>query len=345
MKSSLSESPSQAVGASIRIGLSADDIKQAFRDNLICGMGRLEAVATKHDLYFALALTVRDRLFHRSVASIENYGGADARRVAYLSAEFLLGPHLANNLLNLGITEAAREAMSGLGYDLDEILAQEEEPGLGNGGLGRLAACYMDSLASVEVPALGYGIRYEFGIFDQVIRDGWQCEMTDKWLKNGNPWDIARSEIAYEVKFGGRTEAWADEQGRFRVRWIPRNGGARRRLRHADRRLPRWHLQHAAPLESRGRRVVRLCCVQPGRLRPRGRGQSRVGDDHQSALPERRGAPGQGAPAQAAVLFHELLVAGYAAHPSAARRHSRRPSTKNGPCSSTTRTPRSPSRS
>ena len=221
MKTPSSESPPQAVCANVRIGLTVDEIKQAFRDNLVCGMGRLEAVATKHDLYFALALTVRDRLFHRSVASIENYGGADARHVAYLSAEFLLGPHLANNLLNLGITEAAREAMSGLGYDLDEILAQEEEPGLGNGGLGRLAACYMDSLASVEVPAVGYGIRYEFGIFDQVIRDGWQYEMTDKWLKNGNPWDIARSEIAYEVMFGGRTEAWADERGRFRVRWIP----------------------------------------------------------------------------------------------------------------------------
>jgi len=167
MKSPSSESPSQAVGASIRIGLTVDDIKQAFRDNLVCGMGRLEAVATKHDLYFALALTVRDRLFHRSVASIENYGRADARYVAYLSAEFLLGPHLANNLLNLGITEVAREAMSGLGYDLDEILAQEEEPGLGNGGLGRLAACYMDSLASVEVPALGYGIRH----IDPAVRD------------------------------------------------------------------------------------------------------------------------------------------------------------------------------
>ena len=119
------------------------------------------------------------------------------------------------------MTEAAREAMGDLGYDLDEILAQEEEPGLGNGGLGRLAACYMDSLASVEVPAVGYGIRYEFGIFDQAIRDGWQLEITDKWLKNGNPWEIARSEIAFEVKFGGHTEPATDEQGRFCVRWIP----------------------------------------------------------------------------------------------------------------------------
>ncbi|MDB6175628.1 MAG: glycogen/starch/alpha-glucan phosphorylase [Chthoniobacteraceae bacterium] len=210
-------SESQAPGASIRTGLTAADIKQAFLDNLVCGMGRHQAAATKHDLYFALAMTVRDRLFQRTVASLENYGGADARRVAYLSAEFLLGPHLANNLLNLGITEPAREAMRGLGYDLDELLEQEEEPGLGNGGLGRLAACYMDSLSSVEVPALGYGIRYEFGIFDQVIRDGWQCERTDKWLKNGNPWEIVRSEIAYEVKFGGHTET----QNGLRVRWIP----------------------------------------------------------------------------------------------------------------------------
>ncbi len=206
----------------IRTGLTANEIKQAFCENLHCGLGRFEAVATKHDLYVALALTVRDRLFQYTVASMENYSGSDPRRVAYLSAEFLPGPHLANNLLNLGITEPTREALRALGYDLEEILAQEEEPGLGNGGLGRLASCYMDSLASVEVPAIGYGIRYEFGIFDQVIRDGWQCEITDKWLKNGNPWEIARPEIAYEVMFGGRTESFTDEQGRYRARWIPR---------------------------------------------------------------------------------------------------------------------------
>jgi starch phosphorylase len=220
MKSSISEADAQARG-NVRTGLTADEIKQAFRDNLVCGMGRLEATATKHDLYMALALTVRDRVLQRTVTSMERYGGADARRVAYLSAEFLLGPHLANNMLNLGMIDAAREAMSALGHDLEEILAQEEEPGLGNGGLGRLAACYMDSLSSVEVPALGYGIRYEFGIFDQAIRDGWQLEITDKWLKNGNPWEIAQSEITFGVKFGGRTEASTDEQGRYRVRWTP----------------------------------------------------------------------------------------------------------------------------
>jgi starch phosphorylase len=207
--------------SSVRTGLSSDEIKTAFHENLRCALGRSERVATKHDVYFALALTVRDRVLERSVESLETYGGADARRVAYLSAEYLPGPHLANNLLNLGITEPTREALKSLGYDLDEIVAEEDEPGLGNGGLGRLASCYMDSLASVEVPAIGYGIRYEFGIFDQIIRDGWQCEITDKWLRNGNPWEISRPETTYGVKFGGRTETFIDTEGRSRVRWIP----------------------------------------------------------------------------------------------------------------------------
>ena len=130
--------------------ITANDIKKAFRDNLCRGLGRLEAFATKHDIYVALALTIREKLLQRTVESMQAYGGANARRVAYLSAEFLPGPHLANNLLNLGITDVTREALHELGYDLDEILAQEEEPGLGNGGLGRLASCYMDSLASVR---------------------------------------------------------------------------------------------------------------------------------------------------------------------------------------------------
>ena len=205
----------------VRTGLTSAEIKQAFRDNLRCALGRSERVATKHDLYFALALTVRDRVLEHTVESLESYGGAKARRVAYLSAEYLPGPHLANNLLNLGITEPTREALHSLGYELDEIVAQEEEPGLGNGGLGRLASCYMDSLASVEVPAIGYGIRYEFGIFDQVIRDGWQCEVTDKWLRRGNAWELARPEISYPVKFGGHTKPGADDRGRLRVEWVP----------------------------------------------------------------------------------------------------------------------------
>lgn len=207
--------------SNIRTGLTVSDIKSSFLDNLHCTLGRVPESATLNDLYTALALTVRDRLNHQAVKTKETYAKQDKRTVAYLSAEFLPGPHLANNLLNLGITEQTRQAMSELGYTLDEIIEQEEEPGLGNGGLGRLASCYLDSLASLEVPATGYGIRYEFGIFDQVIKDGWQVEITDKWLRYGNPWEIIRPEISFNVLFGGHTETWIDDKGHFRVRWIP----------------------------------------------------------------------------------------------------------------------------
>jgi starch phosphorylase len=132
-----------------------------------------------------------------------------------------MGPHLGNNLINLGIYETARQAVAELGLDLDVLLRQELEPGLGNGGLGRLAACFIDSLATLQIPSLGYGIRYEYGIFQQEIIDGWQVEKTDKWLRFGNPWEIVRPEWAVEVKFGGHTEPYTDVQGRHRVRWVP----------------------------------------------------------------------------------------------------------------------------
>jgi starch phosphorylase len=205
----------------LRTGMDVAALKQSFLDSLFCGLGRVPMAATPNDLYTALALTIRDRVFQLVVETMETYAREDARVVAYLSAEFLPGPHLANKLLCLGITEPTRQALAELGCNLDELLEQEEEPGLGNGGLGRLASCYLDSLASLEIPAAGYGIRYEFGIFDQVIKDGWQVEITDKWLRFGNPWEIARPEITHEVKFGGRTEAWTDEKGRYRVRWVP----------------------------------------------------------------------------------------------------------------------------
>ena len=205
----------------LRTGMTVDDLKQSFIDNLLCGMGRVPGIATLNDLYTALSLTVRDRMLAKGVQTMKTIAQNDKRVVAYFSAEFLPGPHLANNLLNLGIFEHTRQAISELGLNLDEIIEQEEEPGLGNGGLGRLASCYLDSLASLEVPAMGYGIRYEFGIFDQIIKDGWQVEITDKWLRYGNPWEIVRPEIAYDVKFRGHTQHWTDEQGFNRLRWIP----------------------------------------------------------------------------------------------------------------------------
>lgn len=204
-----------------RTGLSIEAIKRDFLNNLFFIQGKPVILATQHDYYMALAYTVRNRILHRWNSTAKAYTCHQSPTVCYLSAEFLMGPHLGNNLINMGIFDQVKQAIEELGLDLDELLAQEEEPGLGNGGLGRLAACYLDSLATLEMPSLGYGIRYEFGIFDQEIRDGWQVERTDKWLKHGNPWEIVRHEWSVNVKFGGRTEYYKDHRGYERVRWIP----------------------------------------------------------------------------------------------------------------------------
>ena len=204
----------------IRTGTSPETLAQALLDNLYYIQGRPPELATRNDWYMALAYTVRDRLLHNWVQTLKTIH-QDVKVVSYLSAEFLMGPQLGNNLINLGIWDQVREAVSRHGLKLEELLEQEGEPGLGNGGLGRLAACYLDSLATLEVPAIGYGIRYEFGIFDQEIRDGWQVEITDKWLELGNPWEICRPEIAYRVGWKGFTETYTDADGYQRRRWVP----------------------------------------------------------------------------------------------------------------------------
>ena len=209
-----------ATRAAPRSPTTPDELARAILRNLHHSQGRPTELATTNDWYLAIAETVRDVLLDNWIATLSRIREAP-RAVAYLSAEFLVGPHLENHLLNLGLRETLRAATAQLDVDLDAVLAHEEEPGLGNGGLGRLAACFLDSLATLRIPAIGYGIRYEFGIFDQQIRDGWQVERTDNWLRHGNPWELVQREIAYEVGFGGRTEWYRDEQGRERVRWLP----------------------------------------------------------------------------------------------------------------------------
>src|SRR5271169_3137103 len=204
-----------------RTGNTVADLTQAILDNLYYIQGRIPALATPTDWYMALAYTVRDRLMNDWITAFSTMRKEDIKIVGYLSAEFLIGPQLGNNLLNLGIREPVKQALAELGLDLDVLSRQEPEPGLGNGGLGRLAACYMDSLATLRVPAIGYGIRYEFGLFHQEIQDGWQVEKTDKWLHFGNPWEICRPEISYSVGAGGYTEQYHDQTGSLRVRWIP----------------------------------------------------------------------------------------------------------------------------
>ena len=207
--------------ADVRTGMSAACLRQAIEDHLRYSLGRPFQLLQAQHYYHALALAVRDRMQKRWTDTTQTYLDLSRKVAVYLSAEFLLGPHLGNNLLNLHLEDEAREALAALGQDYDEVLACEEEPGLGNGGLGRLAACYLDSLATLERPAVGYGIRYEFGIFDQQIRDGVQVERTDNWLAAGNPWEIAKPELNYEVGWGGHTEHDADADGQHRVRWIP----------------------------------------------------------------------------------------------------------------------------
>src|SRR6516164_2988416 len=205
----------------VRVGLNVDEIKRDLLDNLFYLQGKFPEVATPNDWYLATAYTMRDRLMNRWVHTAHEYYHHRARTVCYFSAEFLVGPQLAMNLLRLNSYEGFDTALSELGISLVELIEHEEEPGLGTGGLGRLAACYMESMATLEVPAIGYGIRYEFGIFDQEIRNGWQAEVSDRWLRLGYPWEIARPDIRFEVKFGGRTEAYTDVSGRYRVHWIP----------------------------------------------------------------------------------------------------------------------------
>ena len=204
-----------------RTGMTVEALKRAFADNLYYIQGKDEYFATPHDYYMALAHTVRDRLLHRRIKTAQSYFEKDVKVVYYLSAEFLIGRLLSNNLINLGLYEQIRIALQESGLDLDALLEREEEPGLGNGGLGRLAACFLDSLATLEIPAVGYGIRYEFGIFDQLIREGWQIEQRDEWLRFGNPWEVARPDYMVEVKLGGHTIADIDEKGHYQVRWIP----------------------------------------------------------------------------------------------------------------------------
>ena len=205
----------------IRTGLAAGTLQRAVLDNLLYLQARFPRIASPYDWYMALAYSVRDRMLARMESTVRTYKQREVKVAVYLSAEFLIGPQLGNNLVNLGIQANAREAMAALDQDLDALLALEPEPGLGNGGLGRLAACCLDSLATLEIPAIGYGIHYEFGMFEQRFRDGAQVEVTDKWLQMGNPWEIVHNDVTPYVTFGGRTETYTDAQGRYRVRWIP----------------------------------------------------------------------------------------------------------------------------
>jgi starch phosphorylase len=203
-----------------RTATDVDTLKRAFADHLQYSQGKDEHSADALDRYFAVAYSVRDRMMRRWIQTQQSYYKHDAKRVYYLSLEFLMGRALENNLLNLGLRDPMRAALSDLGLELADLLEQEPDAGLGNGGLGRLAACFLDSMATLAIPAYGYGIRYEFGIFDQEIRNGYQVERPEEWLRFGSAWEIPRPDACVPVSLYGRTEHGIDDRGRHRVRWV-----------------------------------------------------------------------------------------------------------------------------
>ncbi len=203
-----------------RTGMDNVTLKRAFHDHLNYSLGKRTQNATGLDRFFALALTVRDRLSFRWAQTQDTYARVDAKRVYYLSAEFLLGRALSNNLHALDLYDRALEILKESGLDLADVLEEEPDAGLGNGGLGRLAACFLDSMATIGLPGYGYGIRYEFGIFDQVIKNGWQVERPDEWLRFGSPWEHVRPEYAVPVSFGGRVVQTVNEKGMLVASWV-----------------------------------------------------------------------------------------------------------------------------
>ena len=195
-------------------------IRTSFENHLLYTMAKDQYSATKLDLYKSLASTVKDQLVKRWIQTQQTYYKVDAKRVYYLSLEFLMGRALGNNLINLQLMDEAHEALRQAGQDLEQLQELEWDAGLGNGGLGRLAACYLDSMATLELPGYGYGIRYEYGIFYQHIRDGYQVETPDNWLRYGNVWEIERPEYLYTVKFYGRLVQFKEKDGVLRSEWV-----------------------------------------------------------------------------------------------------------------------------
>jgi starch phosphorylase len=202
------------------LGMDKQNLEDDFKRYYGHRLGRDENCSSLHYAYEALSLAISDRLIERWKRTYHAYKEHDCKRAYYLSMEFLMGRTLSNAMINLGINDAVSQAMYNLGLNLEELMDTEPDAGLGNGGLGRLAACFIDSCATLQLPVTGYGLRYEYGMFSQDIINGEQVEKPDHWLRNGNVWEIERLEYKQRIKFGGRTETHTDEQGNTRVCWV-----------------------------------------------------------------------------------------------------------------------------
>ena len=201
-------------------GLTVDALKRSFYENREYAISKDQYSATINNNFWATALAVRDRVVERWIQTQQRYHKRNVKRVYYLSMEFLIGRLLGNYMYNLGLERELNGALQELGFDVEEIREQELDAGLGNGGLGRLAACFLDSMATLGVPAHGYGIRFDYGIFHQKIKDGYQVELPDEWLRHGNPWEFARPEYGVKIRFYGRSEAYFETSGKLKFRWV-----------------------------------------------------------------------------------------------------------------------------
>jgi len=201
-------------------GLRVEDFKQSFLENLKYRLVKEAVTATDYDKYLSLAYAVRDRQVENWVATQRAYREKKVKRVYYLSLEFLIGRTLGNSIINLQVEDNVTKALADLGTSLEEMREVEIDAGLGNGGLGRLAACFMDSLATLGIPAYGYGIRYDYGIFRQRIERGYQVEEPDEWLSRENPWEKVRPEYAYRVRFGGKVVERTNRAGKLVFEWV-----------------------------------------------------------------------------------------------------------------------------
>ncbi len=196
-----------------------EKIKESFLNHRKYSLAKDEYTATEHDDFFSLSLVVRDMMIEKWIKTQQTYYKSNVKRTYYLSLEFLMGRTLGNSIVNLGIYDEVEAAMKELNINLDVIRDEERDAGLGNGGLGRLAACFLDSMATLELPCYGYGIRYDYGLFNQKIEDGVQIESPDNWLIDGNPWEIERPESQFDIRFYGRVSTYKDDQGHTKYRW------------------------------------------------------------------------------------------------------------------------------
>lgn len=203
-----------------RKDMTKDGLKASFSSCLQYGLAKDQYTATSHDNFMALGMALRERLVERWIQTQQRYHKKNLKRVYYLSLEFLIGRLLGSYVLNLGLWDPTQKALEEFGLDLEDIREEEVDAGLGNGGLGRLAACFLDSMATLGIPAHGYGIRYDYGIFNQKIVNGYQVESPDEWLKHGNPWEFARPEYSIKIKFCGNTNMFHDKRGRLCVEWV-----------------------------------------------------------------------------------------------------------------------------